>query len=133
GDAYTVRAVPTDDATNVGTISQSFTYDTAAPTAATLSSNGIYNTAGWPGAITGTTNDSATGAHGISAVNVSIQKDGGASACWNGAAFTAACPNYVAVTSGGAAVGAADANWSYTLGSGALSNGSTYTVQVQST
>src|SRR2546423_11256996 len=47
--------------------------------------------------------------------------------------FSASCPNFVAVTSGGTATGANNANWSYTLASGALANGSTYTVKVQST
>src|SRR5439155_1243710 len=82
---------------------------------------------------TGTVSDSGTGGSGISAVNVSIQKDGGASACWNGSAFSASCPNWVSVTSGGTATGSANANWSYTLASSALTNGSTYGVSVQAT
>src|ERR671936_3009504 len=65
------------------------------------------------------------------AVNVSIQKDSGS--CWNGSSFGASCPNWVAVTSGGTATGSNNASWSYTLASGALSNGSTYTVKVQAT
>ena len=137
GDTYTVKVQSTDATTN-GNISGNlsagtFTYDTAAPTAANLSSNGNYNAAGWPGAVTGTTNDSATGSHGISAVNVSIQ-DSTTGKCWNGTNFTTAtCPNYVAVTSGGSSAGGADASWSYTLANSALTNGDTYTVQVQST
>ena len=132
---YTATVETIDNVTNTNTAATTATwnYDTSAPSTATLTSNGNYNTAGWPGAITGTTNDSATGAHGISAVNVSIQ-DSTTGKCWNGTNFTTAtCPNYVAVTSGGSAAGAANANWSYTLASGALTNGDTYTVQVQAT
>src|SRR5207253_6103732 len=110
-----------------------FVYDNSAPSSATLASNGNYNSGGWSGAVTGSVSDSGTGSHGISAVNVSIQKDGGASACWNGSAFTASCPNWVAVTSGGTAAGSANANWSYTLASSALSDGAAYTVKVQAT
>ena len=137
GDTYTVQVQSTDATTSGNTSGNlaagTFTYDTAAPNTATLSSNGNYNTAGWPGAVTGTTTDSGTGSHGISAVNVSIQ-DSGTSKCWNGTNFTtASCPNYVAVTSGGSAAGGANANWSYTLANSALTNGDTYTVQVQAT
>ncbi|HEY5059542.1 MAG TPA: hypothetical protein VII51_11060, partial [Gaiellaceae bacterium] len=129
----TIQTVDNVSSTNNAAATVSWTYDTSAPNAATLSSNGSYNTAGWPGAITGTVSDSGTGNHGISAVNVSIQ-DSTSGKCWNGANFTtAACPNYIAVTSGGSAVGAANASWSYTLASGALTNGDTYTVQVQAT
>src|SRR5207244_10334498 len=89
--------------------------------------------AGWPGADQGTATDSGTGGHGISAVNVSL-RDSVSSKCWNGSDFTtASCPNWVAVTSGGTASGSANANWSYTLASGALSDGHAYTVSVQAT
>ena len=137
GDTYTVQVQATDATTSGNTSGNlaagSFTYDTSAPSTASLTSNGTYNAAGWPGAITGTTNDSATGSHGISSVNVSIQ-DSTSGKCWNGTNFTTAtCPNWVAVTSGGSAAGAANANWSYALAAAALTNGDTYTVQVQST
>jgi uncharacterized repeat protein (TIGR02059 family) len=130
---YTIQTVTGDYAgNNSATASATVIYDTSAPTNAGLTTNGVYNGAGWPGAVGGTTNDSGAGSNGISAVNVSIQKDGGANACWSGATFTAACPSWVAVTSGATASGAADANWSYTLASAALTNGSTYSVSVQS-
>ncbi len=137
GHTYTVSVQATDATTSgnqSGTLAAgTFTYDTSAPNTASLTSNGNYNAAGWPGAITGTTTDSGTGSHGISAVKVSIQ-DSSSGKCWNGANFTtAACPNYISVTSGGSAAGAANANWSYTLAAGALTSGDTYTVQVQST
>jgi hypothetical protein len=137
GDTYTVQVQATD-ATTTGNASGNlsagaFKYDTSAPSTAALASNGSYNTAGWPGAVTGTVSDSATGANGISAVKVSIQ-DSVSGKCWNSTNFTtAACPNYIAVTSGGTATGSNNANWSYTLASSALANGDTYTVQVQAT
>src|SRR6202035_3800951 len=109
-----------------------FKYDTSAPATASLTTNGAYNAAGWPTAISGTTTDSGTGSNGISAVKVSIQQ--GSGNYWNGTNFTtASCPNYIAVTSGGTATGANNATWSYSLAAAALSNGSTYTVQVQAT
>src|SRR5205807_9955310 len=124
----------TPSSTPSGALSaSSFSYDTTAPATATLSSTGYYNSGGWPGAVTGTVSDSGTGSHGISAVNVSIQ-DSVSGKCWNGTNFTtASCPNWVAVTSGGSAVGAANANWSYTLASSALTDGHSYTVSVQAT
>src|SRR4029077_4569271 len=117
------------------TATSSFVYDTSAPSTASLTTTGPYNAAGFPANLTGTTNEAGTGASGISAVNVSI-KDSTSGKCWNSTNFTtAACPNWIAVTSGGSSAGAANANWSYsTTGMGAqLTNGDTYTVQVQST
>src|SRR5205085_2055838 len=62
GSSYTLTLETIDNATNANTnttaASSSFVYDTTAPTAAALSSNGIYNVAGWPGAVTGTATDS---------------------------------------------------------------------------
>ena len=104
GDTYTVQVRATDATTSGNTSGNlsagTFTYDTSAPSSATLTSNGVYNTGGWPGSVTGTVSDSGTGGHGISAVNVSIQDTTvGGSSCWNGSAFSASCPNYVAVSS----------------------------------
>src|SRR5581483_5207767 len=135
GHTYNVQVQATDATTSGNTSGNltagSFAFDTSAPNTASLTTNGVYNTAGWPGAISGTTTDSGTGSHGISAVKVSIQD--GAGSCWNGASFAAACPNYIAVTSGGSAAGAANANWSYTIGAASLTDGHTYNVQVQAT
>src|SRR5439155_1125876 len=148
GSTYTIHIKSTDNVNNVesqqtvafthGTTAETLNAvnlndDTTAPSSAPQSPNGNYNDAGWPGAVTGAVSDSSTGGRGISAVNVSIQKDGSASACWNGSAFSASCPNWVSVTSGGTATGSANANWSYTLASSALTNGSTYGVSVQAT
>ncbi|HZS25276.1 MAG TPA: hypothetical protein VFA30_09855, partial [Gaiellaceae bacterium] len=81
----TVETIDNVGNTNAAAASVSWTYDSSAPSTASLTSNGVYNGAGWPGAITGTTTDSGTGSHGISAVKVSIQD--GAGSCWNGASF----------------------------------------------
>ncbi|MDT7539439.1 MAG: thermitase, partial [Actinomycetota bacterium] len=136
GHSYVVHATTTDYAGNVSVIAtKSFDYDTQAPTAAALTTNGIYNATGFPASLTGTTSDATTGSHGISAVNVSI-KDSTSGKCWNATNFTtAACPNWIAVTSGGTATLGANASWSYaTTGMGAqLTNGDTYTVEVQAT
>ncbi|HTZ04691.1 MAG TPA: SwmB domain-containing protein, partial [Gaiellaceae bacterium] len=137
GHTYTVQIQATDATVSGNTSGDlsagTFVYDTSAPTAATLTTNGAYNAAGWPGAVSGTANDAATGAHGISAVSISVE-DSGTGKCWNGSDFTtASCPNYVAVTSGGSASGAADAGWSYSLVTGALTDGDTYTVKVRAT
>ncbi|MHB8651057.1 MAG: invasin domain 3-containing protein, partial [Gaiellaceae bacterium] len=136
GDSYTVHTKTVDLATNASSVAaSSFVYDTAAPSTASLTTNGVYNAAGLPASLTGTTTDAGTGGNGISAVNISIQ-DSTSGKCWNGANFTTAtCPNYVAVTSGGTASGTANANWSYsTAGLAAqLASGDTYTVQIQAT
>ncbi|MHB8651058.1 MAG: SwmB domain-containing protein, partial [Gaiellaceae bacterium] len=139
GDTYTVQIQATDATTSGNTSGNlaagTFVYDTAAPSTASLTSNGAYNAAGLPASLTGTTTDSGTGGHGISAVNISIQ-DSSTGKCWNGTNFsTATCPNYAAVTSGGTAAGTANANWSYaTTGMAAqLVQGATYTVQIQAT
>ena len=47
----------------------------------------------------------------------------GGSSCWNGATFTAACPNYVAATG--------TTSWSYALAAGALTNTHNYTATVE--
>ncbi|MDX6485552.1 MAG: thermitase, partial [Gaiellaceae bacterium] len=87
-NAYTVHTKSIDYAANTSSVaSATTTYDTAAPSTAALTTNGVYNAAGFPASLTGTTNDSATGAHGISAVNVSIQ-DSTSGKCWNGTNFT---------------------------------------------
>ena len=68
-------------------------YDTSAPSSASLTTNGVYNTTGWPGAISGTVSDSGTGGNGISAVKISIA-DSVTGKCWNGSNFTTtACTN----------------------------------------
>ena len=46
---------------------------------------------------------------------------------------TASCPNFVPATSGGTATGSNNANWSYTLSNGGLTDGHTYNVEVQAT
>ena len=137
GHTYNVTVETIDSAitsnVNASAATRSYDYDTSAPANATLTTNSSYNATSWPGAISGTTTDSGTGSHGVSAVKVSI-KDSVSGNCWNGTNFTAvACPNYIAVTSGGSASGANNANWSYSLAAVALTNGHTYTVQVQAT
>ena len=76
------------------TITQDSTAPTASVTAPTATS---YNAAGWPGSLSGTAADAASG---VSAVKLSIQDTTvGGSSCWNGTTpFTAACPNYIAAT-----------------------------------
>src|SRR5206468_2891572 len=108
------------------TTTLTFTNDIANATATvTFPANGThYNSAGWTGSITGTAADIGSG---VGTVKVSIQKDGGANACWDGTNaaghFTAACPNYVTATG--------TTSWSTTLGSAALVDGSSYALTVQ--
>jgi hypothetical protein len=137
GSSYVLTVETIDNATSANTntsaASSSFVYDNTAPSSAALSSNGNYDAAGWPGAVTGTVGDSGTGSSGISAVSVSIS-DSVSGKCWNGGNFTTAgCPNWVAVTSGATATGSANASWSYTLAGSALTDGHTYTVSVRAT
>ncbi|HEV8462440.1 MAG TPA: Ig-like domain-containing protein [Gaiellaceae bacterium] len=132
GHTYTIHSQTVDWGGNTSAVdSQSFAYDTSAPSSATLTTNASYNAAGWSGHVAGTVSDSGTGGNGISAVNVSIA-DSVSGTCWNGTNFTtAACPNWVAVSSGGSATGTSNASWQYNLASTALTNGHTYTVSVQ--
>ncbi|MFL5962507.1 MAG: OmpL47-type beta-barrel domain-containing protein [Gaiellaceae bacterium] len=132
--SYTVHAKTIDLAGNTSTVATATTnYDTAAPTAATLTTNSSYNAAGWSGHVDGTTTDSGNGNNGISAVNVSIA-DSVSGKCWNGTDFTTAgCPSWNAVSTGGTATGANNASWQYNVASAALSDGHTYTVSVQAT
>ena len=116
---------PIDGADAVGnttTGNLTLTDDELAPTAAaTFPSAPNYNTAGWTGSLTGTAADAGSG---VNAVKVSIQDTTvGGSSCWNGATFTAACPNYVAATGTTA--------WSYALAAGALTNAHNYTATVE--
>ena len=57
GSSYAITVETIDDATNANTntsaATATFVYDTSAPSSASLSSNGIYNSAGWPGAAPG--------------------------------------------------------------------------------
>ena len=108
--------------TNSATAPFTITQDSTAPTASvTAPTAGSYNAAGWPGSLSGTSADAASG---VSAVKLSIQDTTvGGNSCWNGATFTAACPNYVA------SVGTT--SWSFALASGVLTNGHSYTATVQ--
>ena len=100
----------------------SFVNDSTAPTASTtFPTASSYNTAGWTGSLTGTAADAGSG---VNAVKVSIQDTTvGGNSCWNGATFTAACPNYVAA--------AGTTSWSYALAAGALTNAHNYTATVE--
>src|SRR5207244_3656912 len=84
-----------------------------------------HNAAGWTGSISGTAAD--TGGSGVATMKVSIQKDGGANACWDGTNaaghFTTACPNYVTATG--------TSSWSAALGTAALVDGSSYALTVE--
>jgi len=77
----------------------------------------------WGGAITGTVSD-ALGS--VTGVGVSLQQGSGSDSCWTGSdsTFTAACPNYVPVTSG-------TTTWSLTLPTTDLTSGDTYNVTAQ--
>src|SRR5207247_714300 len=104
----------------------SFVYDTTAPTATVSfpANNSHYNAAGWNSTLSGTATDASSS---VATVKLSIQKDGGATACWDGpnaaGHFTAACPNYVTATG--------TTSWSTTLGSAALVDGSSYAIIVE--
>src|SRR5262249_28809203 len=91
----TEAIVSTDNAGNPATTPATTTDDTTNATGAVTSpaTGTHYNAAGWTGSISGTAADSGSG---VGTVKVSIQKDGGANACWDGTNaaghFTAACP-----------------------------------------
>ena len=132
GHTYNVTVETIDSATtnnvNLSAAARSFSYDTTPPTATiTFPTASAYSVAGWgSGTLAGTASDSGSG---VASVKVSIQKDGGANACWDGTNaaghFTAACPNYVVVSG--------TTSWTKTLSAGSLVNGSTYAMTVQTT
>ena len=97
--------------------------DAAAPSASVTSpAAGAYNASGWTGTLTGSAADSGAG---VDAVKVSIRDvTAGGSSCWNGtAAFDQPCPNFVAATG--------TTSWSYGLAAGALTDGHTYAITVE--
>ena len=142
GDTYTVKIKATDNTTTGNTSGDlsagTFTYDTASPSGTITFpvDSTVYNASGWAGTVAGTATDSGHGSNGIASTQISIQKDGGASSCWdgtNGAGhFAASCPNWVAVTNG-TATGAGTASWTSSLGSAALVDGSSYQVTLRTT
>jgi hypothetical protein len=79
----------------------------------------------WGGAITGTVSD-ALGS--VTGVGVSLQQGSGGTSCWTGndSTFTAACPNYVPVTTG-------TTSWSLTLPTTDLTSGDSYNAVAQAT
>src|SRR5439155_320023 len=83
-----------------------------------------YNSAGWNSTLSGSATDASSS---VATVKLSIQKDGGANACWDGTNaaghFTTACPNYVNASG--------TTSWSTTLGTAALIDGSSYTLTVE--
>src|SRR5438552_2567372 len=90
-----------------GTLSAgTFVYDTSAPTAATLTTNGNYHAAGWSGHVDGTTTDSGTGSLLFSAFDVSRHLHSFPTRRSSDLFTTATCPNWVAVSSGGTATAA---------------------------
>src|SRR5207245_2041613 len=102
GSSYVVTVETIDNATNANTntsaASSSFVYDNTAPTASvTFPATGThYNSAGWNSTLSGTSADASSS---VATVKLSIQKDGGANACWDGTNaaghFASACPNYI--------------------------------------
>src|SRR5207249_2009506 len=119
GSSYTLTVETIDNATNANTnttaASSSLVYDTTAPTATvSFPATGThYNAAGWNSTLSGTATDASST---VATVKLSIQKDGGANACWDGTNaaghFTTACPNYVTASG--------TTSWSTTLGTAAL-------------
>src|SRR5439155_871130 len=117
-----------DNVTNTDTsaATASWTYDNSAPTAtATFPANGThYNAAGWNSTLSATATDASST---VATVKLSIQKDSGANACWDGTNaaghFTTACPNYVTATG--------TTSWTTTLSTAALVDGSSYTLTVE--
>ena len=97
--------------------------DAAAPSGSvTAPTAGSYTAAGWPGTVTGSATDAGAG---VDTVKVSIRDvTAGGSSCWNGTgAFDQPCPNFVAATG--------TTSWSYALAAGALADGHTYTITVE--
>src|SRR5438552_235965 len=88
GSSYAVTVETIDNATtpttNTSAATASFVYDTSAPTASiTTPSSFPYTTLfrSWPGSIAGSASDTTSS---VATVKLSIQKDGGASSCWDG-------------------------------------------------
>src|SRR5439155_1568051 len=127
---YTVSVQATDATTSgnqSGTLSAgTFVYDTSAPTATiSFPATGThYNSAGWNSTLSGTAADASSS---VATVKVSIQKDAGANACWDGTKaaddFTSASCHY------GTATGTT--SWTTTLGSRALFDGSSYVLTAE--
>jgi hypothetical protein len=125
GSAYSVVAEATDNLGNTATSATvGFAYNTSPPVV-TISypvSGASYdaNASSWSGAITGTAMDTKSQLAGLV---VSVQQGAGANSCWTGTtnAFTAVCPNFLAVTTG-------TANWSLNLAAADLDNGASYSI-----
>src|SRR5262249_34473970 len=122
GQQYDVNMTATDAATNSGTATTSFTFDTTAPAVAVTGPAGS-SFVNAVSAITGTSRDATAGVTGGS---VTLQKHGDASGYWNGSAFTG--------TSGTATVfsasntGTAFSTWSANVGSVTFADGQQYDV-----
>ena len=132
GQSYTIVVSTTDSAAPTGTSDTSaatrqFSVDTASPTATITfpADGGYYNFSGFggtSGSITGTAAD--TGGSGVATVKVSIQNTTtGGSSCYDGSAFTHACPDYLTATG--------TTSWSYALSAANLTDASSYTVTVE--
>ena len=102
--------------------SASFTRDVVRPTSAVSTSGSINSstTAGSTTVISGSASDSTSG---LTSVVISIQE--GSGSCFDPAAsdFTAACPNWLAVSG--------STSWTYTINDNELIKGQTYTVSAK--
>ncbi|MGD0084891.1 MAG: putative Ig domain-containing protein [Acidimicrobiales bacterium] len=131
GNCYKYEYVVSDNVGNQRTATSSsiIKVDTMAPSASITFpvSGSAYdaNSGSWTGVITGSASDVVSG---VGSVKVSVQQSSGSSSCWTGrgSTFTAACPNYVPVTTG-------TTNWSLTFAASNLNNGDSYTVVAQAT
>jgi len=113
---------------NASNYGVAFLYDTSLPTItfspAVATYYGPNSTPGANHSFTGTAADTTSPNSGLNLVEFSLQQNGGS--CWNGTAFAAACPNYMANTSGTAA------SWTFTIPDSAFTHNTVYTFSARS-
>jgi hypothetical protein len=131
GHSYTVHARAIDNAGNVqfSVASNVFTYNIALPhsTITFPANGGFYNTAGWTGAITGTT--TAASGQNITSEQVSIQRLSD-SKWWNGTSFVISGSEILLNATN---TGTSFSTWSLTFAVGNLTSGVSYTVHAIAT
>src|SRR5439155_9020916 len=124
GQQYDVNMTATDAATNTGSATTSFTFDSTSPAVA-VSSPASSSFSNAVSTITGSSSDATAG---VTGVTLTLQKHGDANGYWNGSAFTG--------TSGTATVfvasntGTAFSTWSANLGSVTFADGQQYDVNM---
>ena len=122
-DTYSVVAQATDTYGNVGSTANTFTYSTAAPSAAvTYPANATTYGTNWSGSITGTA--AASGGATISGDKVALENTT-TSKWWNGSSFGGSSTDYVAATG--------TTSWSLSFAGSNLVSSDSYSVVAQAT